>query len=383
MIDIKVKEYCCGCTACSSICSHNAILMSPDSLGFLYPIVDYSKCVNCGLCDRVCQFHKEYDRYDNYNEPKAFQFRLYDEQQLKRSQSGGAFYSIARQIIDSNGIVYGAAFTDNWNVVHLRATDIESLKKLRMSKYVQSDLRDVFPIIKKDLNNGLMVLFSGTSCQVAGLRSFIPHKLQENLICIDLICHGVPSPKVWEDYISFLQSNRKSKIVNACFRDKRFGWHGATESFMFENGIEEFRKTSNYLYFKGLSIRESCAKCHFTNLRRVGDITIGDQWGVAKGSKYDDNKGLSLVFINSEKGERFIGVLKKHGILERCRISECMQPQLQSPVTINSQYSMFVKDYEEKGFYYVAKRYGDLGWRYKKDLMIDFLKNIMRILLKR
>lgn len=383
MINIKERENCCGCTSCSSICPHNAILMSPDSLGFLYPIVDSSKCVNCGLCDKVCQFHEMYNRYENYNELKAFQFRLYTDTELKKSQSGGAFYAIAKHIINNNGVVYGAAFTSQWKVTHQRATDIKSLQKLRMSKYVQSDLRGVFHLIKQDLKNGLIVLFSGTACQVAGLRAFIPYKLQDKLICIDIICHGVPSPKIWEDYIEFLQQNRESKIINVCFRDKRFGWHGATESFLFENGIEEFRKTNNYLYFKGLSIRESCTKCFYTNLKRVGDITLGDQWGIAKDSKYEDDKGLSLVFINSNKGECFINILKGNGILEKCTINECLQPQLKTPVKKNLQYNIFVKEYKKKGFYYIAKKYGDLGWRYKKEKSIECLKNLIRTLLKK
>ncbi len=311
MISIDNKFNCCGCTACSSICSHGAITMVPDSLGFLYPKTNAELCMNCGLCDRVCQFHEKYERYDNYDTPYAFQFRLLQEDQLKKSQSGGAFFAIADRFIASGGIVYGAAFTDTWRVTHQKAVDNQSLSGLRMSKYVQSDVRGIFSQIKKELKNGNSVLFSGTACQVAGLKSSVPKQLHEKLFCIDIICHGVPSPKIWEEYLAYLQDLRGSHIVRACFRDKRFGWHGARESFLYENGKEDFRKTNNYLYFSGLSMRESCSQCHFTNLKRVGDISVGDQWGLSKDSPYEDDKGLSLVLVNSEKGKQIFECIEK------------------------------------------------------------------------
>lgn len=240
MIFITDKQNCCGCTACASVCAHNAIAMIPDNLGFLYPTVNAEKCVNCGICNKVCQFNEDYKRYDNYDTPLAFQFRISKDEELQKSQSGGAFFAIADKFIAERGYVYGAVFTDTWRVIHKKATEKQTLSSLRMSKYVQSDMRGVFMQVKNDLRNGHKVLFSGTACQVAGLKSFIPNGLHENLFCIDIICHGVPSPKIWEDYIDYLQISRKSKIVRACFRDKRFGWHGATESFLYENGKEEF-----------------------------------------------------------------------------------------------------------------------------------------------
>lgn len=252
MIQVTDKYLCCGCTACASICPHSAIIMTPDGLGFLYPQISVSACVDCGACNKVCQFHDNYVRYDNFETPMAFQFRLESELELKKSQSGGAFFAIASKFLNSGGVVYGAAFTDNWRVTHQRATDYRGLSTLRMSKYVQSDLRGVFVQVKDDLKNGIHVLFSGTACQIAGLKAYIPNRMHSNLFCVDIICHGVPSPKIWEDYIGYLQKTRRSKIKKVFFRDKRFGWHGAYESFLFDNGREEIRNTSNYLYFSGL-----------------------------------------------------------------------------------------------------------------------------------
>ena len=381
MISIDKKYNCCGCTACASTCIHKAISMTSDSLGFLYPEVNTELCVNCGICDKVCQFHDDYKRYDNYDMPEAYQFRLCDDEQLLKSQSGGAFFAIAEKFIEHGGIVYGAAFTETWRVTHQKATNINELYALRMSKYVQSDVRGVFIRVKDDLQNGSKVLFSGTACQVAGLKSFIPDRLHDNLLCIDIICHGVPSPKIWEDYIVYLQKTRMSKIVKVCFRDKRFGWHGARESFLFENGKEEFRRTNNYLYFSGFSMRESCSHCNYTNFKRVGDITVGDQWGIPKTSPYDDERGLSLIFINSDKGKQLFKNAKLRA--EHVCLQECMQPQLKQPSKLHPAHKNFIRDYEAKGFLYVAKRYGDMGWRYKQDVAVRSLKDLLRKLLYR
>lgn len=364
-INIISNKDCCGCTACESICTHHAIIMQPDSMGFLYPSIDTTKCIDCGLCEKVCQFHPSYKRYENYDVPLVYALRLKDADQLIRSQSGGAFYGIAQHIVDKKGVVYGVSFDEEWRVVHQRVSNADELEKLRMSKYVQSDIRGVFKLIKEDLKKGLTVLFSGTACQTAGLKAFLPHKLHENLICVDIICHGVPSPKIWEDYIVYLQKKYKSTIVNACFRDKRFGWHGAKETFRFENGKEIVRRTSNRLYFSGLTMRESCANCQFTNLKRVGDLTIGDFWGLPKDSPYEkDKKGLSLLLVNSDKGNAIFESIRDNFIVEESNTRDCLQPQLRYPSKMASLHDSFVKDYLGHGFVYVAKKYGDIGWRF-------------------
>ncbi len=383
MIRLEEKKDCCGCTACSSVCAQGAITMKPDSLGFLYPEVNVSLCVDCGLCDKVCQFKDEYERYTNYDYPRAYQFRVLPEGQLQRSQSGGAFYAIANHFIKQDGIVYGAAFTDTWRVTHQKATNAETLEALRMSKYVQSDLQGVFLQIKKDLRDGQKVLFSGTACQIAGLKSYIPRRLHERLFCVDIICHGVPSPKIWMDNVSYLEEKHRSKIVKACFRDKHFGWHGATESYLFANGKKVYGRTSNEMYFAGFSVRESCSHCHFTNLKRVGDVTIGDLWGLEKESPLNDEKGVSLVLINSDKGQKLFDSVKELAICEERGLENCLQPQLQHPAQANVLHSKFVEDYSARGFRYVAKRYGDLGWQYKRKVVVGKLKDWIRPIVQR
>ena len=383
MIRVKDKKECCGCTACCSICAQNAITMKPDSLGFLYPEVNVELCVDCGLCNKICQFNDRYERFANFEFPRAYQFRIIPDEQLQRSQSGGAFFAIANRFIENGGFVYGAAFTATWQVTHQKATDAETLEALRMSKYVQSDIQGVFLQVKNDLKNGHMVLFSGTGCQVSGLKSYIPQRLHERLICVDVICHGVPSPQIWMDNIGYLEKIHKSKIIKACFRDKHFGWHGAIESYHFANGEKSFGRTSNEMYFSGLSVRESCFYCHYTNLKRVGDLTIGDLWSLEKDSPLNDEKGVSLVLVNSEKGQKLLDSIKDNVICKERKLEDCSQPQLQHPAKANTFHKKFINDYSTKGFLYVAKHYGDLGWRYKRKLFIKKFKHMIRALIQR
>lgn len=377
------KKNCCGCSACLNICSRQAITMQSDEIGFIYPKVDFNKCIECGACERICQFKKKYNRYSNFDIPKAFLMRLKDKHELSLSQSGGAFYALAKCFINNNGIVYGASFDKNWIVRHIKVEAIADIGQVRMSKYVQSNISNVFSEIRKLLNNGRKVLFSGTPCQVSAVKSYIPKKLHCNLFCVDIICHGVPSPKIWKDYISYIECKYKSKIVKACFRDKRFGWHGAVESFMLDNGTEIFRKTSNTLYFSNLSVRDSCSNCPYTNIKRVGDITTGDFWGLPQNSPYEDGLGVSLILVNSDKGMDLFRVISDVAIIEEKNIDECLQPQLKSPITLNVKRNTFILDYKNKGFSFIAKKYGDVGLRYKIHLFYTLLKNKAKRFVKR
>ena len=234
MIKISNPADCCGCSACASICSHNAINMEPDALGFLYPKVDESKCVECGLCEKVCAFNDNYETPDNFAEPIAYGARQKDINEVMKSRSGAVFAALSDYILENGGVVYGAGYTDHFRVVHKRATTKEERDEFRGSKYVQSDMNNVFRAVKQDLLSGKIVLFSGTPCQTSGLNSFIGEKLRNNLILVDLVCHGVPSPYIWRDYIAYLENKQNSKINWVNFRDKEeFGWSAHHETFKF------------------------------------------------------------------------------------------------------------------------------------------------------
>lgn len=237
MIKITNKEDCCGCTACASICPHDAITMEPDVLGFLYPKVNLEKCTECGLCEKVCAFNDNYDKTDNLEKIHAYGARHKDLSQVERSRSGAAFVAISDYILEHGGVVYGAGYESHFRVVHKRAVSKEERDEFRGSKYVQSDLTGVFKQVRKDLKEGLTVLFTGTPCQTAGLHSFISKKLREKLFLVDIICHGVPSPYIWRDYLDYLEKQNSAEITYVNFRDKQqFGWKDHHETFKFNGG---------------------------------------------------------------------------------------------------------------------------------------------------
>lgn len=237
MIQINNKADCCGCTACASICPHDAITMRPDVLGFLYPVVEKSKCIDCGLCEKVCAFNDHYDTSSNLPQPIAYGARHKDMDEVETSRSGAAFVAISDYILEQGGVVYGAGYTDHFRVVHKRAVKKSERNEFKGSKYVQSDLTGVFRQVKKDLKDGLIVLFSGTPCQTSGLASYVGRKLREKLFLVDIVCHGVPGPFVWQDYISYLEKKHGDRICYVNFRDKQeFGWKAHKETFKFVNG---------------------------------------------------------------------------------------------------------------------------------------------------
>ena len=233
----KDKADCCGCTACVSICNHDAITMKPDGLGFLYPQINDAMCVGCGLCEKVCAFNEEYDKSLNLSEPKAYAVRHKNINEVMKSRSGAAFVAISDYIIENGGVVYGAGYKDHFRVAHKRATTKDERDEFRGSKYVQSDLTGVFRQVKQDLKNGMTVLFSGTPCQTSGLNSYIGKKLRENLILVDIVCHGVPGPYIWRDYLTYIEKNQGDTISVVNFRDKEnFGWKAHKETFKFRGG---------------------------------------------------------------------------------------------------------------------------------------------------
>lgn len=237
MIEINNPADCCGCTACASVCNHEAIEMKPDVLGFLYPKVNKDKCVECGLCEKVCAFNSHYDTSLNLPQPTAYAARHKDAAEIETSRSGAAFIAISDYILEQGGVVYGAGYADHFRVVHKRATNREERDEFKGSKYVQSDLTGVFKQVKQDLREGHTVLFSGTPCQTSGLASYIGKRLRENLFLVDIVCHGVPSPYMWRDYLAYLERKQGSPICWVNFRDKQmYGWGAHHETFKFVKG---------------------------------------------------------------------------------------------------------------------------------------------------
>lgn len=308
-ININSKEDCCGCTACASACPKQAIQMKKDNEGFLYPSVDEKKCVNCGLCKKICPVLKKNEKKEYFQ--KAFLFQNTNDETRKDSTSGGFFSSISKYIIDKGGVVFGASFNPNFEVEHTEAKKIEEIEKFRKSKYVQSNLNNTFKRIKDLLDNEKYVLFSGTPCQVEGLKKFLV-KEYEKLITVDIMCHSVPSPLYFEFYKKYILNKMNAqKIESINFRDKsKYGYKYSMMTIKTNNGkYSKGIDTDPYLraFFGDYSVRPSCYNCKFKTQQRISDITIWDCFNVREIDKeFDDDKGTTRILTQSIKGEKII-----------------------------------------------------------------------------
>ena len=352
---------CCGCTACASVCPVGAISMQPDVLGFLYPVLDESRCMNCGACERVCAFNENYDKTNNLSTPDVYGARHKSIDEVMRSRSGAVFVAISDYVLENGGVVYGAGYKDHFRVAHKRAETKADRDEFRGSKYVQSDLAGVFRAVKKDLVDGRMVLFSGTPCQTSGLNSYIGVKLRENLILIDLVCHGVPGPNLWRDFLAYIEAKQGDRVVAVNFRDRvKFGWAAHHETFEFQGGGGKLMWFTDTFY-KHIMFRHSCGKCPFANTVRPSDITIADFWGWEKTSPAfnADDKGVSLVLVNTPKGREIFDAIKNRLEYFKADIEAVLQPNLCAPSTIHPDRMQFERDYQRKGFAYVYKKYAN------------------------
>ena len=290
---------CCGCGACFNICPTNAITMQENDEGFLAPVIDKTKCTNCGLCVKACPSLNV--KYENTATPECYA-AMGDYDLRMKSSSGGMFTLLAEYILDKGGYVCGAAFDENWDVHHIIVDNKDDLEKLRGSKYVQSNTKDCYKKIKKLLNDDKYVLFSGCPCQVAGLYSFLG-KNYENLFTVDILCHGAPSPGVWQKYLN--ETFDKNNIQKINFRDKnKIGWSCSHCTISTKNGEDIITEDFTKLFHASINLRKSCYDCDFSKKPRPADITIGDFWGIHNYiSELNVDKGISLVLINNQKGK--------------------------------------------------------------------------------
>lgn len=348
MIQIKEKGNCCGCQACFNACPRGAITMQEDAEGFLYPHVDQSECVNCGLCERVCPEMSPQENADT--DTKVFACYRTEYEKRLQSQSGGIFALLAEKVIEEGGVVFGAAFDGSWKLCHKGADDFEDLRSLLGSKYVQSDIGRTFEMTKEKLKSGNTVLFSGTPCQIQGLRKYLG-KDYDNLIAVDLICHGVPSPKVWKSYLE--EYGGDDKLIDFVQKDKTkhnasvytFAKRGAAVSGYDEN---PFTKGFN----QNLYLRPSCYQCSFKGIERCSDITLGDFWGLESfHPEFGDAYGISAVITHTEKG---LALFRQ--VMDKTACIECGKdmlipgnPCLVSSVQPTDKRQAFFEMWEEKG----------------------------------
>lgn len=375
MIQFKKKSHCCGCSACASICPRQCIQMMADEEGFLYPVVNVNQCIDCGLCEQVCPLQKQVKNRDSslmeyiHHEkegrvPKTYAMINEDEDIRKESSSGGIFTLIAEEILAKDGVVFGAAMTEDCrSVQHILVKNETELHKLRGSKYVQSTIGECYKRAKDYLENGRFVLFTGTPCQVEGLKGYLGRKY-ENLICMDLICHGVPSPQVWEKYVDYREALAGGKTIRTSFRHKNHSWKNYRVFFEFSNHTAYSELASKDLFItaflQDLCLRPSCYECHFKKINRVSDITVADFWGIGKVMpEIDDDKGTSLVMVHSEKGANILEV-----ILDKVYVKEVdfavvpkYNPSMVRSVAVPKNREKFWEELDHMSFDKLVKKY--------------------------
>ncbi len=368
--DYKTNEICdhalcTGCQTCRLACPKDCISMKQAADGFYYPSIDEEKCISCGKCQAVCPVANRYK--DDGQEPLCFIAVNKDEDILRVSSSGGVFHEIAERVLGESGVVFGAAFDKKQHVEIVACDSSEDLIKLHGSKYVQADVLDTYKEAEKNLKAGKKVLFSGTPCQIGGLYAYLEQEY-ENLITVDVICHGVPSPKAWEEYKDSVEKEYGARAKKVNFRCKDTGWREFSLNFLLEDGRTFKEKTTENLYLRAfithLIVRPSCYMCSYKQIHRQADITLGDFWAINKcNNMIDDDKGMSVVFLHSSKGRILFDLIKTHFRFEEIDFSRAVMD--------NSSYfaskepspyqRLFNKKWKQKSFPKAARVFFEKG----------------------
>lgn len=350
---IKNQYKCCGCRACVNRCPTSCIQMITDQDGFDYPVVNETLCIECGMCQNVCPLNKDYKKEKStiMNVYACYNNKL--SERIK-SSSGGIFSLLAKWILNKNGIVFGAAFNEKMLVEHIGIETYEDLSKLRGAKYVESDVKNIFQQVEHELKKNRDVLFSGTPCQVQGLLCFL-NKDYEKLICVDIVCHGVPSSKVWAEHIKYKEKQVGSKLVSVSFRNKDIGWKRYLIRYEFDNGLVNsvISKEDTFMkgFLKDLYSRPSCYECKFKGIERPSDFTLGDFWGSEKVvPELDDDKGLSMLLINSKKGVNVFEEISPNIKFKTVESQDAVKnnPSIIRPILSTERREVFIKKYNEE-----------------------------------
>jgi len=380
MIELfKDKKNCCGCAACMNACPKEAIAMEADEDGFIYPTINYDICVDCGLCQKVCAFQNVPLSGD---EPLAAYAAINKSRSvLLDSTSGGLFGALASLTYENNGVVFGCDFNENLEPEHICIANPNDIRKLQGSKYVQSSINTTFSEANKYLEQDRAVLFTGTPCQIAGLKSYLG-KDYKNLITADLICHGVPSAAFFKGYIKYLEGKLSGKIIDFKFRDKSRGWRHVGKAVYLKDGVNyEVAiapiKSYYYNYFaKGDIYRETCYKCKYAGGSRQGDFTMGDYWGIEKAHpEIDTRHGVSVLLVNSEKGMGLLEKLSSYLVLTPSTYSKARanNGQLNHPMHRSLKREGILKNWREGGCEAVAVEYTVTT----KDKVVSLIKDIL------
>lgn len=379
---IKTNKECCGCGLCTSVCPKQCIKLEYDDQGFKYPVVNKEICINCSVCYKKCII---FNKVTLNKEQKFYVARALDENILMSSSSGGMFSVLADYVIENFGVVYGACFDNEFNVVHRSARTFSEVSGMKGSKYVQSDICDIFVRIENDLKNDKIVLFSGTPCQAAAISAFLNYKkvVTDRLILIDVICHGVCSEYVWRDYISFIKSRygKKIKCINMRYKIGTYGYCMKIDTDSCEYIKVGGRDPYIKLFQKNLILRKSCLSCKYKSMDRISDITIGDFRNHKKNfSEFFDSKGCSSVIVNTKKGEKLFDKIKSQITYLEVGQSEIEQLNLTPNIISDKQRESFFNNYEKMDFVSLLKKYTELGF---KNRAVAEAKQLIKKIIKR
>ncbi len=358
------KEDCCGCRACAQSCPRNCITIQADREGFAYPVVDETLCIKCGKCERVCPLNEENKEYiHNHEDAESYGGYMLDDATRAASTSGGGFTAVTEAFCDKNYVIFGAEIDGEFNVFHSCVENKADIVKFRKSKYLQSNIGKCYAEAKKYLDEGKKVLFSGTPCQIAGLYSFLGGD-RENLLTVDLVCHGVPSNKWFYKEVDFLEKKYKSKISEVQFRNKDNNhWDNGSMVWVLETG-KEIRQISEPFFkawLTGLNSRPVCYECQYASMNRVSDITLADLWGVHHFAPelYGKNGGTSLFILNTKKGKDIFGKAESLLKSEKINLYEAAKHNLNltAPMHRNPKRDEFISSIEKNDYSQVVKTY--------------------------
>lgn len=365
-------EKCTGCFVCSDGCPKKAIKEGMNSEGFLYPIVDKDKCVECTICEKICPAIKEHGttlgEYLRNKDARiaAFAMKCNDMDTRVRSASGGVFPLLAKEFLAAGGIVYGAAFDEKWRVRHIAINNDSEIVRLQSSKYVQSDMNNVYVEIRQQLCDGKKVMFTGTPCQVVALRNFLGMKEYDNLVCVDVFCHGISSPGLFDKYLEECVGISKEKISSISFRSKETSWE--KYKMVIESKYDTYKKAFSRDPFlksfcRKMSLRNSCYNCECKGFPRQSDISLGDFWMVDRiFPSMNDHQGVSMVFVNTEKGEHWVGAIRKNTECKEIKreILEDVYRKSGTPVEKPSDREQFFNEVNKNGLKNASKKYGNI-----------------------
>jgi len=387
MIEIKDKRNCTGCGACINACPLHIIKFEEDEEGFIYPHIDIDKCINCHVCEKSCPMLRARaslcPNIDGF--PQFYAGQLIKKEDLYNVSSGGAFWAFSQTIIDKGGVVYGAVQENVDEIYHFRAKDKEGIERIRRSKYFQSDTRLTMRQVIDDLKSGLLVLYSGTGCQIAGLKEYL-EKDYDNLITCDVVCHGVPSRKVWRAYRTEKEEREGKIIKDLVFRDKSAGWSHNQYKITYQDGSVEKEASTQQLfhagYLQGLFYRPSCGVCRFASLPRVADVTLADYWQYqGKFRQSDKDLGVSLITVNSVIGQRLLDDSAKYLDIELTEQEKALAScrHLDEHPSENPDRANFFKLFNEVGYYAAAREYITAS---NTNLVKRLVQKIRRIFIK-